>query len=329
MGLRVKYGLSVFVVLAILTVSAGLVAGEEEGFEVSARSFVIMDAKTGKILLSLNPQLFLPPASTLKVMTALSVVEHLKMDDKVSVSAYAAAAPASKIGIKPGETYTVQELLYALLLCSANDAARALAEKVSGSEPAFARQLTQEVRQWGAYRTTLATANGLPAENQYSTAQDLALMLRRAMNNPELAKIMATKYFTIQGDRELRNHNRFLFTTPLAVGGKTGYTRASKHTYVGLFKNGDQEIIVAMMGSTKKWADLRPLIEKGFELAGTPIAKLPPAEEKLWFAKGSNGKARVAKSSRKQRAKVVMGSATSAPAKKKPAVKEKSRSIPQ
>ena len=298
----------------------------EEGFEVSARSFVIMDAKTGKILLALNPQLFLPPASTLKVMTALSVVEHLKMDDKVSVSAYAAAAPASKIGIKPGETYTVRELLYALLLSSANDAARALAEKVSGSEPAFAHQLTQEVRQWGAYRTTLATANGLPADNQYSTAQDLALMFRRAMDNPELAKIMATKYYTIQGDRELRNHNRFLFTTPLAVAGKTGYTRASKHTYVGQFKNGDKEIIVAMMGSTKKWADLRPLIEKGFELAGTPIAKLPPAEEKLWFAKGGNGKARVARSPAESGGrKVVMGAAGSAPAKKKPAAKKKSR----
>ena len=113
MSFSVKYGLSVFVVLAILVMAAGFAAGQdqdEEGFEVSARSFVIMDAKTGKILLALNPQAFLPPASTLKVMTALSVVEHLKMDDKVSVSAYAAAAPASKIGIKPGETYTVQEL---------------------------------------------------------------------------------------------------------------------------------------------------------------------------------------------------------------------------
>jgi D-alanyl-D-alanine carboxypeptidase (penicillin-binding protein 5/6) len=257
------------------------------------------------------------------------VVEHLKITDKVGVSPYAAAAPASKIGIKPGETYTVQELLYALLLSSANDAARALAEKVSGSEAAFAHQVTQEVRQWGAYRTTCATANGLPADNQYSTAQDLALLFRRAMANPELARIMSTKYFPIQGDRELRNHNRFLFTTPLAVAGKTGYTRASKHTYVGQFKNGDQEIIIAMMGSTKKWADLRPLIEKGFELAGTPIAKLPPAEEKLWFAKSSNGRARVAKSSRKRRGKVVMGSAASAPAKKKPALKKKSNGQPQ
>jgi len=327
MGFRVKYGLTIFVVLAILVAAAGLAAAEEEGPEVSARSFVIMDAKTGKILLALNPQLFLPPASTLKVMTAMAVVEHLKLDDKVTVSPYAASAPPSKIGIKPGETYTVRELLYALLLPSANDAARALAEKVSGSEPAFAHQLTQEVRQWGAYRTTCATANGLPADNQYSTAEDLANMLRRAMSNPELAKIMATKYYTIQGDRELRNHNRFLFTTPLAVGGKTGYTRAAKHTYVGMFKNGDREIIVAMMGSKKKWADLRPLIEKGFELDGAPIAKLPPAEEKLRFARSSYGGAtRVAKRSRgKRRCKVVMGSTGAVPAKKKPALKRKSK----
>jgi D-alanyl-D-alanine carboxypeptidase (penicillin-binding protein 5/6) len=303
MNFRVKFGITACVVLAVLVTAAGFAAGQEdEGFKVSARSFVIMDAKTGNILLSLNPQLFLPPASTLKVMSAMAVVEHLKMDDKVNVSAYAASAQPSKIGIKPGETYTVQELLYALLLNSANDAARALAERVCGSEPAFAQQLTQEVRQWGAYRTTCATANGLPAENQYSTAQDLATMFRRAMSNPELAKIMSTKYYSIQGGRELRNHNRFLFTTPLAVAGKTGYTRAAKHTYVGMFKNGDHEIIVAMMGSTKNWADLRPLVEKGFELEGDPIAKLPPAEERLWFAK--RGKATRVSRSRKRGCKV-------------------------
>jgi D-alanyl-D-alanine carboxypeptidase (penicillin-binding protein 5/6) len=319
MSFRIQSRLTALVVLAVLIVTAGLAAGEEEGFEVTARSFVIMDAKTGKILLSLHPHLFLPPASTLKVMTAMSVREHLKMDDKVSVSRYAASAPPSKVGIKPGETYTVRELLYALLLKSGNDAARALAEKVSGSEAAFAQRLTQEVRQWGAYRTTCATANGLPADNQYSTAQDLALMLRRAMRDPELAKIMATKYYTMQGNRELRNHNRFLFTTPLAVGGKTGYTRASKHTYVGMFKNGNHEIIIAMMGSKKKWADLRPLIEKGFELEGAPIAKLPPAEEKLWFAKRSKRKIKrriYKRSSRTRRCSLVMGSSASVTTKK-------------
>jgi D-alanyl-D-alanine carboxypeptidase (penicillin-binding protein 5/6) len=329
MSLRIKYGITVCVVLATLAAATGFAAGEEEGLGISARSFVIMDAKTGQILLSLNPHRFLPPASTLKVMTAMMVMEYLNMDDKVTVSRYAASAPPSKIGIKPGEVYTVRELLYALLLNSANDAARALAERVCGSEQDFAHQLTRQVRLWGAYRTTCATANGLPAENQFSTAQDLALMFRRAMQDPELAKIMETKHYTIQGDRELRNHNRFLFTTPLAVAGKTGYTRAAKHTYVGMFKNGDHEIIIAMMGSKNKakWADLRTLIEKGFELEGAPIAKLPPAEEKLRFAKRGSGKAaRVTRRShRRRRAKVVTGSTTSTPVKKKAALKRKPR----
>ena len=316
-----RLALVFFGLLAVLWLAvAPASAQDEEGFQVSAKSFVLMDAKTGQILLSLNPQMFIPPASTLKVMTALSVVEHLKMDDTVPVSAYAASAPASKIGIKAGETYKVRDLLYALLLSSANDAARALAEKVSGSEEAFAQQLTREVRQWGAYRTTLATANGLPADNQFSTAEDLAKMFKKAMENPDLAKIMETKYYTIKGDKELRNHNRFLFTTPLAVAGKTGYTRASKTTYVGMFQKDDKAVIVAMMGSTKKWADLRPLIEKGFELEGAPIAKLPPDEEKLHFGKGSA--ATVA--ARKSRRGKAIGSA-GCPPRKKALSKRKSR----
>jgi serine-type D-Ala-D-Ala carboxypeptidase (penicillin-binding protein 5/6) len=325
MNLRNKLGFTVCVVLTLVLLAAGLAAAEDDGLNVSARSFVIMDAKTGQILLSLHPHLFLPPASTLKVMTAMDVVQHLNLNDKVTVSRYAASAPPSKIGIKPGQTYTVRQLLYAMLLNSANDAARALAEGVCGSEAAFAQQLTHEVRQWGAYRTTCETANGLPAENQYSTAEDLAKMFRRAMSIPVLAKIMSTKYYTIPDHRELRNHNRFLWTTPLAVAGKTGWTRAAKHTYVGMFKNGDHEIIVAMMGSKKNWADLRPLIEKGFALEGDPIAKLPPAEEKLWFAKKSYHKPRRHRRVRRKRHKrVVTGCVTSIPSKRRAAIKRKS-----
>ncbi|MEW6387496.1 MAG: serine hydrolase [Thermodesulfobacteriota bacterium] len=298
-----------------MTIPAG--AGD---LDITAKAFVIMDAKTGKILLALNPQAMLPPASTLKVMTAMYVVENLKMDDRVEVSPYAAKAQASKINIRPGEVYTVKELLYALLLSSANDGARALAERACGSEEAFARKLTQQVRQWGAYRTTLANANGLPADNQYTTAQDLAILFRRAMENPELAKIMGTKYYEIQGDRELRNHNRFLFTTPLAVAGKTGFTRSSKHTYVGQFRHGDQEIIISLLGSSKKWADLRALIQEGFELSGTPIAKMDPLEERLWFAKKHQGRFATATAKKrkvKRQRKVIMGATTSLPSKKK------------
>ena len=121
-----------------------------------------MDAETGKILLSNNGRTLLPPASTLKIMTALYVLDRLKMDDQVPVSAYAASAPPSKINIKEGETYTVRELMYALLLSSANDGARALAERAGGSEGNFCQLATMQVRQWGAYRTTVCTANGLP-----------------------------------------------------------------------------------------------------------------------------------------------------------------------
>ncbi|MEJ2091181.1 MAG: serine hydrolase [Syntrophobacterales bacterium] len=266
-----------------------LPAAAEEEWDVTARSFAIMDAKTGRMLLEYNSRLMIPPASTIKVMTAKYVLDHLKMDDTVRVSKYAASAPPSKINIKAGETYTVKELLYALLLSSANDGARALAEKACGSEAAFARKVTQMVRQWGAYRTRVATANGLPKDDQYSTAEDLAIIFRRAWQDPDFVKIISTKYYHIRGERELRNHDRFLFTTPLAQGGKTGYTRASKHTYVGMFRNKDKAIIISLMGSKKKWADLRTLIETGFALSGRPIAKLEPKEEHLRFARKHMG----------------------------------------
>jgi len=319
-------------ILSCLVILASVVsaAASEEEWEVTAKSFVIMDANTGKILFAHNPYAMYPPASTLKIMTAMLVMERLRMEDRVPVSAYAAAAPPSKIYIKPGETYSVKDLVYALLLSSANDGARALAERVSGSEQAFARQLTQAVRQWGAYRTTLANANGLPADFQFSTAQDLAVLFRRAVQNQELLRIMQTKYYTLQNDREVRNHNRFLFTTPLAVAGKTGFTRSSRHTYVGMFRKDDKAIIISLLGSQQKWADLRVLIEKGFALSGSPIAKMEPLEEKVWFpkkaapsyakaVKGKRGKAKgMAKSKPKTRAKVMTGGAASLPAKKKP-----------
>jgi D-alanyl-D-alanine carboxypeptidase (penicillin-binding protein 5/6) len=275
---------------SLLVLTAAWPAWAQEDWACfTAKAFTVIDAQTGKTLLSNNAREMIPPASTLKVMTALYALDHLKMDDKVRVSAYAASAPPSKINIKAGECYTVRELLYALLLSSANDGARALAEAACGSEATFAQKVTQQVRQWGAYRTTCATANGLPNDNQYTTAEDLAQIFRLAMQNPEFAKIVSTKYYDIQGERELRNHDRFLFTTPLARGGKTGYTRASQHTYVGMFQNQDKAIIIAMLGSKKMWADLRTLIEKGFALEGKPIAKLEPLEERLHFARNHMG----------------------------------------
>ncbi|MFP3867411.1 MAG: D-alanyl-D-alanine carboxypeptidase family protein [Desulfobacteraceae bacterium] len=259
----------------------------QSNLPLSANSCVIMDADTGKVLLSRNSDLLHPPASTIKVATALMALSTLDLDDSVKVSRYAASAPPSKIYIRAGKTYTVQDLLYGLLLGSGNDAARALAEKICGTESRFGKYMTKRVREWGAYRSNFKNASGLPAEDQYSTARDLAVIMRRAMFNPTFARIMGTKNYAIGGGQRFFNHDRFLFTIPYAVGGKTGYTRASQHTYVGMFENRGRHIIISVMGSNSKnkWADRRVLIEKGFALCGTPIAQLAPLEEQLHHQK--------------------------------------------
>jgi D-alanyl-D-alanine carboxypeptidase len=289
--------------------------------QFSAKSFVIMDAKTGEILLAHNPTLQHPPASTLKVMTALYVTEKLNMYDTVPISRYAASAEPSKLGVKPGETYIVEDLLYALLLLSGNDVARALAERVSGSEQCFADELTQKVKEWGAYNTQLTTANGLPSPDQYTTAEDLALIFRKSLENPTLVQIMGTKYYTIPGKKQMKNHNKFLFTTPLAIAGKTGFTRVSKHTFVGLFRYYDKEIIISLLGSNNKWADLRVLIAKGFELQKAPIAQLPAIEESLWHKKAAK-KSYKKVSKKKVSKKKVVKKAVVKKAEKAPVVKK-------
>ena len=277
MGCR---SLAIFGMLVFIVVAGNVGAQQIDQF-VHAKSYCIMDADTGRVLSSQNPHLMLPPASTLKVGTALVAIGSLKLTDRIPVSPHAAAAPPSKINIRPGETYSVQDILYAVLLASANDAARALAEKVSGSEEMFAAYMTSRLRQLGAYRTNFETASGLPAAGQYSTAYDLALIFYHAIQNPTLARIMSTKTFCLDNGKDVRNNNRFLFSTQYAVAGKTGWTRASQHTFVGLFRNGDKRIIISLMGSPNKWPDLRLLIAQGFSGMGTPIAALPPLEERL------------------------------------------------
>jgi serine-type D-Ala-D-Ala carboxypeptidase (penicillin-binding protein 5/6) len=267
--------------ICFIVAGAGNATAQNLDEFIHAKAYCILDADTGKELSSLNPQLMLPPASTLKVGTALIAASSLKLTDRVPVSCHAAEAPPSKIKIQPGETYSVEDLLYALLLGSANDAARALGEKVSGSEEGFACFMTGRLRQLGATRTNFETASGLPAAGQYTTARDLALIFYKAIQNPTLTKIMSTKSYTLMDGKQVRNHNRFLFTTDYAVCGKTGWTRASQHTYVGLFQNGEKRIIIALLGSPNKWPDIRLLIPQGFSQLGAPIAALPPLEERL------------------------------------------------
>ena len=234
----------------------------------SAVAALVMGAETGEVVYEKNPHLPLPMASTTKVMTALLGVERLRPHELVEVSAHAAAMAPSKIYLKPGELIRVDDLLQAILLKSANDASAALAEKVSGSEAAFARLMTRRARELGALNTHFENASGLPADDHYSTAYDLAVLLRYAMRRLDFAEIMQMKTASVESVAgrmwNIRNHNRLLWTFPGALGGKTGWTRASRHCYVGMVEKGGRTLIVSVLASSRLWDDIQELLQYGF-----------------------------------------------------------------
>ena len=232
--------------------------------KLTCRSAYIMDARTGKVLYDRSADRPGQPASTIKIITGLIAVESLNGNEMVRTSAYAANMPASKIYLKKGASYQANDLINAVLLASANDASVALAEKVAGSEQAFARLMTKKAESLGAQNTICKSANGLTKPGQQTTARDLATVFNRAMRNPEFAERMSTTQVHTSDGKVLRSHNKALWTLDGAVGGKTGYTVAAGKTYVGKFQRDGQAIIVSLLGSASMWDDVATLVEHGF-----------------------------------------------------------------
>ncbi|GAB4534250.1 MAG: D-alanyl-D-alanine carboxypeptidase family protein [Thermodesulfovibrionia bacterium] len=237
---------------------------------VNARSVIVVDAKTDEILFAKDPDLRLQPASTLKLMTAIVAVEELSLNDIVVVSKKAASQQPSNIDLKEGERVRVEDLLYAALMESANDAAMALAEAVSGNEQRFVELMNQKALQIGAMDTRFVNANGLPADGQYTTVRDLVRIMRYAIDIPIIREILSTRFkmiSTVDG-REvfLKNTNKLLWMSDNFIGGKTGYTRAARHCFVGMAMNGESGIIVSILGSPNRqdlWSEAIWLFEKG------------------------------------------------------------------
>jgi serine-type D-Ala-D-Ala carboxypeptidase (penicillin-binding protein 5/6) len=255
----------------------------------SAAAALIMDATTAEVLYEKNAHSPLPMASTTKIMTGLLGVERLRPHEIIQVSIFAASMSPSKLYLRPGELMRADDLLQAILLKSANDASAALAEKISGSETAFAKLMTRRARELGAQNTHFENASGLPSEDHYSTAYDLAVILRYAMQRSDFAEIMQMKTASVESMTgrawTVRNHNRLLWTFPGALGGKTGWTRASRHCYVGMVEHGGRTLIVSVLASSSLWNDVNELLWYGFSSPsfGEPrfvnlsnMATLPP-----------------------------------------------------
>ena len=231
---------------------------------VSARSILVMDARSGRTLYSRSPDTPRQPASTIKVLTGIIAIDLLRNKERVAVSNKAAKQPRSKVYLDHRKTYPANDLINAVLLASANDASVALAERIAGTEKSFAQMMTKKARTMGASNTVCKTASGLTAKGQKTTARDLAKIFRLAMQNNEFAaRMRKTKAATAEG-KILRNHNKALWQIDGALAGKTGYTNAARQTYVGKFKRGADEIIVAIMGSETMWTDIKKLVSYGF-----------------------------------------------------------------
>jgi len=232
--------------------------------KISSRSAIIIDAVSGKTLYSRNPDKQRQPASTIKVLTGMIALKSLIKTEQVAVSRKAARQPRSKVYLDQKKQYKANDLINAVLLKSANDASVALAEKIAGNEKDFAKMMTLRANLWGAKNTVCKNATGLTAKGQKSTARDLSIIFRHAMNDTDFsARIKKLKARTSEG-KLLRNHNKALWQVKGALGGKTGYTNAARQTYVGKFKRGKDEIIVAIMGSETMWSDIKRLVTYGF-----------------------------------------------------------------
>ena len=241
---------------------------------LSAKSAIIVDSRNGGILYSKNPHLRLPPASTTKVMTALIALEKLPLKKKVPASRQAVNAAPSKAGLTLGAEYTVAALIVATLVSSSNDAAVALAEAVAGSEEGFVKLMNAKARRLGMLDTQFVNATGLPEKDrqkkQFSTAYDLTRLMRAAAKDKRIDYVMGITFATIRGTDGraivLRSHNKMLWRTPKFVKGKTGWTFASRHTFVGTDYAPHKQIIFAILSSKKPWVDIERLASFGLLL---------------------------------------------------------------
>ena len=260
-----------------------------EALSVSARYACVIDAQTGKILYEKNAYETHSMASTTKIMTALLALEHATLDEMVTVSSNAAGTEGSSIYLTVGETLSMEDLLYGLMLESGNDAAIAIAEHIGGSVENFASMMTERAHSLGAKNTAFQNPNGLDADGHYTTAYDLALITRAALANPKFAKIVSTKKKNLPADsdsnaRYFSNHNKLLSTYTGCIGVKTGFTKKTGRCLVSAATRNNVTAICVTLNAPNDWNDhtlmlnhafstvsAQPLIVKDMILKSIPV----------------------------------------------------------
>lgn len=235
---------------------------------ITADAAVLMDAGTGQVLYGKNLHQPRPIASTTKIMTALLALEGGDLKTVATVSQHAAAVGESSIHLEAGEKLSLEQLLYGALVRSGNDACVAIAEQIAGSEQNFVRLMNEKAFLLGAENTNFCNTNGLPAAEHKSTAYDLAVLARYAINNPVFNKIVCTRGIVLSGpdarERHLSNTNQLLWSYEGADGIKTGTTNAAGQCLVASATRGERRLISVVLHSDNRYKDSISLLNYGF-----------------------------------------------------------------
>ena len=250
-------------------------AGEKEP-TVVAESAAVIDSFTGEFLYLKNENAIQYPASSTKILTALLVIEAGDLDKLVTVDLSDTKVEPTKLELQPGEQYTRRQLIYGLMLKSANDVAMTLARDNAGSVEAFAEKMTRRATELGATNSHFTNPNGLHDLSHYTTAHDLALIARAAMEQPFFRQVVSTIYYTWKSPKgvvyQLRNHNRLLRHFAGCNGLKTGYTHAAQQVLVSSALREGHEVISVVLHTDKPgiWEDSKALLTFGLIKVGCP-----------------------------------------------------------
>lgn len=237
--------------------------------QINAKAAILIDAASGRVLYENNAHERLPQASTTKITTALVALENAKLSKKIRLPDNFVNVGESSIYLEPGETHSLEDLMYSLLLKSANDAAEAIAIGVAGSIDNFVGMMNQKVADLGLQNTHYVNPHGLHNEDHYSSAYDLAMLAREALQYQEFREIIKTNKHTLpwpgnEYNRVVYNGNRLLKTYEGADGVKTGYTRQAGSCLVGSATRNGMQLIAVVLNCNGMYDDIGALLDYGF-----------------------------------------------------------------
>lgn len=295
---------SIVMIITALIISATIIPTPSFASEVkvdlaeNAKSAILIERDTGTVLFEKNSDERLSPASMTKIMTMLLIMEALEdgkiqWNEKVRTSEYAASMGGSQVFLEEGEEMTVDELLRAISIGSANDASVAMAERIAGSEKQFVKMMNQKAKELGLKDTKFQNATGLPAKNHYSSARDMAILAKELLKHEKITNYTSQyeSYLREGTDKKfwLVNTNRLVKFYPGVDGLKTGFTKEAKYCLTATAKKGDMRVIAVVFGApTSK--ERNKLITEMFDYAFSQY------EKKQFYAKGDElGKVTVEK----------------------------------